>query len=82
MFVKRFTNGDDDNEKVFYRPANGWVGDVIPFYDQGEYKLYYLHDERVGGIMATIPHGIWRPLEMGLILRITERFCQMAMRLS
>lgn len=36
-------------KKVFYKPRDGWVGDVIPFYDNGEYKLYYLHDRRVGG---------------------------------
>lgn len=66
--------------KVFYRPANGWVGDVIPFYDNGEYKLYYLHDERVGGTMATIPHGICWPPEMDLTLKITERFCRTEMK--
>ncbi|MCE3202312.1 glycoside hydrolase family 32 protein [Paenibacillus sonchi] len=46
--------------KVFYRPANGWVGDVIPLYDQGEYKLYYLHDERVGGDYGN--HTSWNLL--------------------
>lgn len=35
-------------KKVFYKPQDGWVGDVIPFYDRGEYKLYYLHDQRDG----------------------------------
>ncbi|WP_018752000.1 GH32 C-terminal domain-containing protein [Paenibacillus sanguinis] len=44
-------------KKVFYKPKDGWVGDVIPFYDQGEYKLYYLHDQRVGGDYGN--HTTW-----------------------
>jgi len=26
----------------FYRPENAWVGDVIPYYEDGEFKLFYL----------------------------------------
>lgn len=31
---------------MFYKPDNAWVGDVIPYYANGKYYLYYLHDER------------------------------------
>ncbi|GJM78847.1 hypothetical protein HMSSN139_13430 [Paenibacillus sp. HMSSN-139] len=44
-------------KKVFYKPKDGWVGDVIPFYDNGEYKLYYLHDQRDGGDYGN--HTTW-----------------------
>lgn len=44
-------------KKVFYKPQDGWVGDVIPFYDHGEYKLYYLHDQRAGGDYGN--HTTW-----------------------
>jgi beta-fructofuranosidase len=27
---------------IFYRPSNGFVGDVIPFYWQGQYHAFYL----------------------------------------
>ncbi|MFE6075096.1 GH32 C-terminal domain-containing protein [Paenibacillus sp. NPDC057886] len=32
--------------EFFYRPANAWVGDVIPYYEDGEFKLFYLHGWR------------------------------------
>lgn len=32
--------------QLFYKPQNAWVGDVIPYYADGKYYLYYLHDER------------------------------------
>ncbi|MEK3788117.1 GH32 C-terminal domain-containing protein [Paenibacillus sp. FSL K6-1230] len=44
-------------KKVFYKPEGGWVGDVIPFYDNGEYKLYYLHDQRIDGDYGN--HTTW-----------------------
>lgn len=28
---------------LFYRPKDGHVGDVIPFYANGEFKIFYLH---------------------------------------
>lgn len=31
---------------LFYKPENGWCADVIPFYKDGVYYLYYLHDYR------------------------------------
>ena len=30
----------------YFRPRNVWVGDVIPFFDDGRFWLYYLHDQR------------------------------------
>jgi hypothetical protein len=36
-----------DKEKrmnqIFYRPQGAAVGDVIPFYTEGEFKLFYIH---------------------------------------
>jgi beta-fructofuranosidase len=32
---------------VFFQPATGWVGDVIPFENEGEFWLFYLHEIRV-----------------------------------
>lgn len=34
------------DKHVFLKPADGWVGDVIPFAHAGHAELYYLHDER------------------------------------
>lgn len=31
---------------VFFKPSDGWAGDFIPFYWQGEYHLFYLKDYR------------------------------------
>lgn len=32
--------------KVFYQPDGAWVGDLIPYYENGIYYLFYLHDPR------------------------------------
>jgi beta-fructofuranosidase len=34
-------NGSDKRE-FFYRPADGWTGDFIPLYANGEFHLFYL----------------------------------------
>jgi len=31
---------------LFYTPKNGYSGDFIPFYENGEFRLFYLHDWR------------------------------------
>jgi len=31
---------------VFFQPAAGWVGDVIPFQEDGHFRLFYLHELR------------------------------------
>jgi beta-fructofuranosidase len=33
---------------VFYQPADAWLGDVIPFFHDGWFWLFYLHDRRDG----------------------------------
>lgn len=33
-------------QEFFYRPEQAWVGDVIPYYEDGEFKLFYLHGWR------------------------------------
>ncbi len=32
--------------KIYYKPENGFAADFIPFWDKGEFYLYYLHDYR------------------------------------
>lgn len=32
--------------EFFYRPDQAWVGDVIPYFADGEFKLFYLHGWR------------------------------------
>jgi len=31
---------------VFFRPPHAWVGDVIPYVEDGEFQLFYLYDVR------------------------------------
>lgn len=31
---------------VFFQPADGWVGDLIPYEKDGEFWLFYLHEDR------------------------------------
>ncbi|CQR59074.1 glycoside hydrolase family 32 protein [Paenibacillus riograndensis] len=31
---------------LFYKPDGAWVGDLIPFYKDGSFRLFYLHDWR------------------------------------
>lgn len=33
-------------EPIFYRPENAWAGDFIPFFHDGVFHLFYLHDWR------------------------------------
>lgn len=32
--------------KLFYKPEDAWVGDLIPYYENGVYYAFYLHDPR------------------------------------
>jgi len=32
--------------QVFYKPEHAWVGDLIPYYEDGVYYAFYLHDPR------------------------------------
>ena len=31
---------------TFYKPTNGWVGDPMPFYENGKFHIFYLYDAR------------------------------------
>ena len=33
--------------RLFYQPENAWVGDLIPYYENGTYYGFYLHDPRI-----------------------------------
>ena len=32
--------------KHFFQPKNAWVGDPMPFYDNGKFHIFYLYDQR------------------------------------
>lgn len=34
-------------DKMFFQPEGAWVGDLIPYYDNGTYYGFYLHDPRI-----------------------------------
>ncbi len=50
--VDKTTDCQSANEKgaytTWYKPANGWVGDPIPYYDNGKFYIFYLQDWRSG----------------------------------
>jgi len=33
-------------QHVFFQPPHAWVGDIIPFVANGEFQLFYLHEDR------------------------------------
>jgi len=33
-------------ESIFWRPGNAWVGDTIPYCENGVFRIFYLHDWR------------------------------------
>jgi beta-fructofuranosidase len=53
--------------RIYYSPQDAAVGDVIPFYANGEFKLFYLHNWRV-------PNALER--EHGWYLLGTQDFVQ------
>ena len=50
--VDKTTDCQSASEKgaytTWYKPANGWVGDPIPYYDDGKFYIFYLQDWRSG----------------------------------
>lgn len=36
----------------FYKPKNAWAGDIIPYFENGIFYLYYLRETRINGIPA------------------------------
>lgn len=34
-------------KKLLYKPKDAWVGDLIPYYENGVYYGFYLHDPRI-----------------------------------
>jgi beta-fructofuranosidase len=39
-------SSQDRSREFFYRPVGAWAADFIPFYKDGTYHLFYLHDWR------------------------------------
>ena len=37
---------------IFFRPKDSYVGDVIPYYENGVYYLYFLNDRRPTSVVA------------------------------
>lgn len=54
-----FSTGEADKTDMYYKPAVGYVGDPMPFYDARErnFKILYLQDMRDGN--ATIYHPVY-----------------------
>ena len=46
--VNETMNSESTGYRFFAKPEEGWVGDVMPFYDNGRYNLFYLQDWRDG----------------------------------
>ena len=40
------SNESDNTYRTFFKPSLGWVGDPIPFYENGIFHLFYLYDAR------------------------------------
>jgi beta-fructofuranosidase len=38
--------GETRDREFFYRPEDAWAADFIPFYEDGKFHLFYLHDWR------------------------------------
>lgn len=55
-----YLNTDEEmNQKIYYKPYVGYVGDPMPFYDPvaGDFKIMYLQDYRPN--QAVTYHPIW-----------------------
>ena len=37
---------------IFYKPDTSWAGDIIPYFENGTFYLYYLNERRINGIPA------------------------------
>jgi len=56
--------------KLFYKPEDGWAADFIPFYDNGEFVLFYLHDWRD---IAIYGEGVeWRQIRTSDFVKYKE----------
>jgi beta-fructofuranosidase len=54
--------------RLLYRPADGWLGDVIPFFTNGEFHVFYIFDDRD-------VRGAWQGLDWNhLVSRDLVRF--------
>ena len=56
------------HRQLFPQPSDGWVGDVIPWQEDGVLWLFYLHDQR-GELNAGMP---WRVLRTKDLLTSTR----------
>ncbi|WP_291048930.1 glycoside hydrolase family 32 protein [Herbiconiux sp.] len=45
-------------QQIFFRPREAWVGDIIPFEQDGEFTLFYLHEERADPKPGTPWHAV------------------------
>lgn len=54
-----FDSGESSKSDLYYKPAIGYVGDPMPFYDAKEktFKILYLHDMRDGN--STVYHPVY-----------------------
>ncbi len=58
---------------IFFEPRDGAVADIIPFFDRGEFWLYYLHDFREHRTADMPAEGTpWRLVRTGDLASFTE----------
>lgn len=43
-----FVQDEKQTYDLFYKPSKGWVGDPMPFYNNGKFHIFYLYDARDG----------------------------------
>ncbi len=57
--MEYFASQDADKQDIFYKPAVGFVGDPMPFFDpvDNDFKILYLQDYRPN--QAYVYHPIW-----------------------
>lgn len=59
-FPLRVREDELQTVKLFYKPEDAWLGDVIPFFWEGVYHIYYLHDPRNAD--SPVPDTDWAHL--------------------
>ncbi len=57
---------------MFYKPADGYVGDVMPYYADGEFIFFYLKTRRIGEIFTDI---VWHMVKTKDFIHFYDDTC-------
>lgn len=55
----------EKSASMFYKPPGAWLADVMPFYAEGAFHLFHLHDLRE--LPEQVPGGHWGPVSLHLV---------------